>query len=76
MGRSMASKAAKGVALIEEVERLKESRDRVVDESLHLIGDLTEARSEAQKWRDAYAAEIDEPPEAMPLPWENETAGK
>ena len=60
-----------GVELMEQVERLKESRDRVVDESLHLIGDLAEARAEAAKWRDAYAAEIDESPLAMPLPWEN-----
>lgn len=72
----MTGKKTKGVALIEEVERLRESRDRVLDESLHLIDDLAEARAEAQKWRDAYAVEIDESPQAMPLPWEGEINAK
>lgn len=52
------------------IDELIAERDRVIDEALEMDKLVLQARAEAAKWRDAYAAEVDEPAAAMPLPWE------
>ena len=66
----------KGVELMQQLERLKENRDMMC---VTLMGEidklnefLNEARQEAEKIRDLYAAEIDESVKAFPFPWESD----
>lgn len=52
------------------IDELIAERDRALDEECKMATFMMQARYEAVKWRDAYAAEVDEPVAAMPLPWE------
>ena len=58
------------VRLQSVIDDLIAERDRVIDEALEMDKLVLQARAEAAKWRDAYAAEIGEPVGVMALPWE------
>ena len=59
-----------GCDLMKEIARLKEDRDRLIDEAKDLMRERDQARKCAEEMRDLYAAEIDESIAAFPFPWE------
>lgn len=54
----------------DEVLRLTEDRDRLIEEVKAAMVERDQARTVARELRDLYAAEIDEGARAFPLPWE------
>jgi len=61
-----------GCDLMEELARLKEDRDRLIDEAKYLMHERDQARTCAEEMRDLYAAEIDESIAVFPFPWEDD----
>lgn len=59
-----------GCDLMEELARLKEDRDRLIEEAKALMCERDQARICAEEMRDLYAAEIDESIAAFPFSWE------
>lgn len=60
-----------GCDLMEEIARLREDRDRLIEEAKDLMRERDHARTCAEEMRDLYAAEIDESKKAFPWPWED-----